>query len=341
MLDEYAEDFGTNLSGQFSDEQRSQLKGSTLPYQNNFAVPDNNTQAQPQYVPNVPPVQPQQNYVPPLNYQQQPVYQPGYQPPYPGYPQYPPQYASAPQQFQAPQSTPQPGARHNRLDNIFPEESKELNELLRNEERAGCLRNVLFVVIALGIIAASFWGSFLIGKKFFMPDNNYSLAKDELPSFLIKKTKNKLKDTIDNARKLTQQTDDLFRPVDSPRDLPANAVPPEIKNKPAFINGEPLNVESAAYPPPLRTTPPVKKSVPVVKKATGPAVYKVIAGVYETKQMAADAALNLRNDGFPNFVFAEGGKYKIQIGAFKSKERALQYIEQAKEYGYNPVLAVK
>ncbi len=320
MLDEYAEDFGTNLSGQFSDAQRSQLKGSPLPYQNfqNYAAPESNSS-----LPN------QQAY-------QQPPYvpAPGYPPVYQPYPGYPPQYV-------APQSAPvapQPAARNNRLDTIFPEESKELNELLRSEERAGCLRNIVFALVALAIIAVSFWGSFLLGKKFFMPADLVS-HKNELPSFLFKQTKSKLHTTLDSARKLTQQTDDLFRAVDISKELPANAVPPEIKNKPAFINGEALHEGATVYVPPVRTTP-AKPVVSTVKK-TMPSTYKEIAGSYETKQMADDAALNLRNDGFPNFIFVENGKYRIQIGAFKSKDRASQYVEQAKEYGYNPVIVAR
>lgn len=325
MLDEYAEDFGTNLSGQFSDVQRSQIKGSPLPYQNppNYAVPENNptvanTNAQ---------IYQQIPYMPPPNYP--PAHQT-----YPGYPQYPPQYAAA----QPVPAAPQVAARNNRLDTIFPEESKELNELLRSEERAGCLRNIIFAIVALAIIAASFWGSFLLGKRFFMPADLVS-HKKELPSFLFKQTKSKLHTTLDSARKLTQQTDDLFRAVDISKELPANAVPPEIKNKPAFINGEALNTEPTVYVPPVKTV--TARPIVQTAKKTLPSTYKVIAGSYETKQMADDVALNLRNDGFPNFIFVENGKYRIQIGAFKSKDRALQYIEQAKEYGYNPVIVAR
>jgi len=317
LLDEYAEDFGTNIASNFSEEQKRQIKGSPLPYQNDY-----NPYSQQPISPPPPPPPPNVN-------------------PYQNYPGYPPNYAQ--QQYTPPVPPVQPA--RSRLDNIFPEESKELNELLRAEDRAGCLKNILFSLLAIGIIAASFWGSFLIGKKFFMPAD-YSGRKNELPSFLLKQTKNKLKDTLDNAKKITQQTDDLFKVVDKPQELPGNILPPEVRNKPVVIGNEvqlsepkPFPGEEKTYVPPVKTTtykPPVKSTV-----AAGTAIYRVIAGTYDTKQIAEDAAVNLRNDGFPNFIYFGDGKYRVQIGAFKSKERATQYMQKAREYGYNSVLSVR
>lgn len=320
MLDEYAEDFGTGLSNEFSEAQRRQIKGSPLPYQNNYIPSDQNIA--------VPPPQPSvQNYPPPQ---------------YNAYPVYPQQPAP---QYIPPQPQNSASQPKNRLDTIFPEESKELNELLRAEERAGCLKNIFFVFLALGIIAVSFWGSFLVGKKFFLP-STYHMQKEELPAFLMKQTKNKLKNTLENAKKITQQSEDLFKVVEAPREVPANVVPPEVKNKPYIIGAEEKLTEPKTFPAaePKPYVAPIKTTVrPPVKKAasSGLALYRVIAGSYDTKQMAEDAAVNLRNDGFPNFIYFGDGKYRIQIGAFKSRERATEYMQKAREYGYNPVISVR
>ncbi|GBR77434.1 protein SPOR superfamily [Candidatus Termititenax dinenymphae] len=107
-------------------------------------------------------------------------------------------------------------------------------------------------------------------------------------------------------------------------------VPPEVQYRPV----EPPKPVVQTPPP----APPRAKPTPV---ATGGTMYRVIVGNFDTKQEAQDIAANIKADGFPVYMYNADGKYRLQIGSFKSKALATSLMNKAGEYGYNAFISIK
>jgi len=105
-------------------------------------------------------------------------------------------------------------------------------------------------------------------------------------------------------------------------------IPPEVQ----YTAPPPFTPPPAASTPPTRTPP---------KPAQTGTMYRVVVGNYQTKQEAADVAVNVRADGFPVYMYQADGKYRLQVGAFKSKARATALLKRASEYGYNAYISIK
>lgn len=326
LLDEYAEDFGINFSEKISEDQQRQIKGNPAAYedlypQGNRPTPppaESNTQWRSQYAE-------QPVNMTPNNYQRSaaPAYNFNEPPPPP-----PPSH---------------PSSMRSNLDGVFKEESKELRDLLKAEQGDGCLKKMFFTLLSIAIIIASFWASFMVGKKIFLPESRQD--KVELPAFLKQRTEAGLRETINTVKKVTG-TDDLFKSVAQPAKQ-ARAVPPEVANlyTPRSSVAEKGSAQSVSQKITVADNSFAKPQPPVVPVPVAasrlPVLYRVIAGAYPNQTQAADAAANLKADGFENFVYKADNQYRIQIGAFKNKESATKYMEKAKEYGYNAVLVVK
>ncbi len=342
MLDEYAEDFGINFSDKIPEDQQRQIKGNPAAYEDVYRQPAESYRPAPARSAPVS-TQWQQPYAEPAAELNQENYQRQY------LPQNEPPVYRQPESYQRPQ-TPgynfnnQPAASmRSKLDGVFKEESKELKELLRAEQGDGCLKKVFFTMLSIAIVVASFWASFMVGKKIFLPESHQE--KVELPAFLKQRTEAGFRETINAVKKVTG-TDDLFKPVAQPIKQ-VKAVPPEVADLYAQRGYTPESKPAASVSSrvpvidvnAVKPQPAVVAAPPVAKRL--PALYRVIAGVYPTQAQAADAAANLKADGFENFIYSADGQYRIQIGAFKNKESATKYMDKAKEYGYNAVLVVK
>jgi cell division septation protein DedD len=325
VLDEYTDEFGTNLESQIPE-----FNGQT-PY------PAPGYQPKPQVAPVQPPPaqQPQPVYQQPIQPQPAPIY---VQTPPPVQPQPPPptppinqnQFFYPPQQpaYQQPGQPvpPLPSTPAARINSVFDEESRELNDIMKAEQNAGCLKNLLFVVICAVVVLGSFWLSYLVGAQFLLPNKN--------PSFSVTKGVNKLKqlkNTLMNSQDIVKD-EKAFTSYAKPP-VPQTIVPPEVQYTPA---APPKPIET---PPPKPTTKPAAK--PQQPAATIGTMYRVVVGSFDTKQEAQDVAENIRADGFPVYMYTADGKYRLQIGAFKSKALATSLMTKATEYGYNAFISIK
>ncbi|GBR76472.1 protein SPOR superfamily [Candidatus Termititenax persephonae] len=323
MLDEYTDDFGTNLESKIP-EFNGQPAAEPPPAEV-YRRP------QPRYQAPAPAYQPSQGFVPPV----QPVYV-APQPTPPQAPQTPqsvfiyqqPPQPAAPQPIFQPaypppaaQSAPPPP----RLDPVFNDNSRELNELLKHEQNAGCLKNTLFVIICFLVVIGSFWLSYLVGARFLLPGRNVS------SSFSVTRGVNKLKRLMSSQDIVKNET--AFGSYTRPP-IQQPVVPPEVRYTPA---APPL--QSSPPPPAPKLAPPARpKAVPA---AQGGTMYRVVVGNFDTKQEAQDVLENIKADGFPVYMYNADGKYRLQIGAFKSKALATALLNKAAEYGYNAFISIK
>ncbi|MBU0580846.1 MAG: SPOR domain-containing protein, partial [Candidatus Margulisbacteria bacterium] len=252
MLDEYKEDFGTGIDD---------LEFDNVP--ENYPQPNSYTSQKPQ------PQAQQDYYAPPLPPQRENYYAPS-RPRIPAFQNVAP--AVDPVHYEQP-----------RYVGYSDAQGPSIGEILRSKEpRLGCLRTLILGGISLIIIAFSFWGSFMLGQKIFMPplkEQFMQSKKDQIPDFLNPSTR---------------------------KTVPFNLPPEEIIPQ----KSEKIYVKSTGLKP--TTTTPVKKYVPKI-------IFRVIAGTFNSKQNAQLTLQQLKDDGFETLIKQTGGKYQIQIGAFSNK----------------------
>lgn len=352
MLDEYAEDFGTGLENHVPDIA-PQPAPTPQPRPRRRSAPNTYTPPKGQSVEQLPlhpeyiPVQPQVN-TPPIYqqyvYQPAPAYPQAQQPiaPQPQQPYYPPQgYA---QGYDAPAM---PEGR-DRVSKIFSEESKELNELLKADERKGCLRNIFFGLTCIAVIVVSFWLSYTIGSQLLMPSDRRAI-KHFIPSTSTMKTGLKA-----SAKSLKEMifVNEVTKPIPTVKRYQVSneprtpVLPPEIMNAPTIVPPEARYREPETKPMAVRKASAVKSTVvnkprPVVAKPTGKQMYRVVVGSFDTKQQAQDVITNIKADGFPVYMYHTPQGYRLQIGAFASKEAAAQVMKKANDDGYNAFISIK
>lgn len=266
MLDEYKEDFGTGIDDlEFDTPQNYQQD-------QNYAQPEARSD---QYA--MPPPQ-QVVYQEPLR---NPYQVPAFQGAGAG-------VAADPVHYDQPQYLAKP-------------ESPSIGDILRAKEpRLGCLRTMILGGISIAIIALSFWGSFILGQKIFMPpvkERFLQTKKEQIPSFLNPDT-----------RQAVPLTPELIVPK----------VPEKI-----FVKSTGLKPKKVAPKPAANKYTPARKSI-----------YRVIAGTFSSKQNAKLALSQLKQDGFSAFIKSSGSKYQVQVGAFSRKNSAQRLLERALSYGY-------
>jgi hypothetical protein len=304
VLDEYTDEFGTDLEGKIPEFNTPAPQGFIPPSPSvpHSARYQTYLQPQPPPPPPAPPVYqyvypPQQPPVPP------PVVQPVYQQPAPAYAPPPP--------------PPVPTAR---INSVFAGESQELNELIKAEENSGCLKNLLFVLICFAVVVGSFGLSYMIGAKFILPGQ-----RNVAPSFSVTRGLSRVKRLMDGSDIIRDER--AFTTYTTPVASRPAVVPPEVRHS----------------SPPVR--PPVAQASPPPRPAARPAetvtMYRVVVGAFDTRQEALDVAVNVRADGFPVYQYRADGKYRLQIGAFRSKALATALMKKAGEYGYNAYISIK
>lgn len=128
-------------------------------------------------------------------------------------------------------------------------------------------------------------------------------------------------------------------PAFTPPDSGSTQTPPEPPKAaaPAPVPATPTKTPAPAAKPAASSKPakpaPVASSPAVAPSAQGAWVLQV--GIHKTSQAAEAAAAKLKAKGFPAYVLnvATGGTglagsyYRVRIGAFASREEALQYGE--------------
>ena len=268
MLDEYKEDFGTGI-----DDLQFDTPQEDYPEPTRQAVQPRGNMRQMPVTPEVP----LEQYPPSRPHYGMPAYQ--------GVPQ-----------VQDPVNYEQP--RYSGYNN-----NQSIGEILRSKEpRLGCLRTLVLGGISLAVIGLSFWGSFLLGQKIFMPPVKEQFMKQkvaDIPDFLNPETRKIVPLPIGEALK--------------------PAEPEKI-----YVRSTGLKKNPSLSPLP-------------VKKTSGTAagtIYRVIAGTFVNKENALLTMQQLKQDGFPAFVRQTGGKYQIQVGAFANRNSAQRLLERTLSFGY-------
>jgi hypothetical protein len=331
MLDEYTDDFGTDLSKHtvirpLANQPQAEAQQQ---YTAQHQIPTEQYQ-QPQQ-----PQQPQYlrqesaapQYQAPI-YQQHVYQQPVFQTPTinPGQPVAPAMPQNIYQPPQQPGVAPQPQGENTRINNVFNEESKELTELLKAEQNGGCLKTSFFIIICIVVVGASFWASFTLGSKVFFPDSK--AIKSMFPS--MPAVAHKVKQALSTADVIKVEAE-FKHDLDAEPSTPI--LPPEVRPQPAEVKPQPL--VQKARPKPLAKA--VRQaSNPTLKKG----MYRVVAGAYTTRKEAADVLANIKADGFPSYIYQADNKFRIQIGAFKTKAAAEELRKKALEYGYNAFVSI-
>ena len=75
------------------------------------------------------------------------------------------------------------------------------------------------------------------------------------------------------------------------------------------------------------------------KKATN--YYRVQTGAFKKKQNAIDLENELKKDGFQTYLIQSDGYYKVQVGAFEVKRNAENLAKQLKGKGYSTYITTK
>jgi len=313
VLDEYTDEFGTDLEGKIPEFNTPAPQGFIPPQSNAYShpMPPQQHVNSPYQAYQPPPIQPPPQPMPPPAppvYQyvyppQQPPVQPVYMPPPP-----------------PPPPQPMPPPAPSRIDSFFAGDSHELNKMIEAEKNSGCLKNLLFVLICLAVVVGSFGLSYMIGAKFILPGQ-----RNPVPSFSVTRGWNKVKNLVGSQDLIK---DEKAFTVSTPPPRPA--LPPEVRYTPPPAPRPPV-------PPPA----PPRPQAPPVQSAARVTMYRVIVGAFDTEQEALDVAANVRADGFPVYRYRADGKYRLQIGAFKSKALATALMKKAGEYGYNAYISIK
>jgi hypothetical protein len=314
MLDEYTDEFSTNLD----KHTIIQPRGIQPEPQ---SQPQFQAQTQPQY-------QQPASYQAPI-YQQHVYQQPVYQTPT-GSTTPPQQPQNIYQPPQDPGSVFQPQGENTRINNVFSEESKELNDLLKAEQGGGCLKTGLFILICILVIGVSFWASFTLGAKVFFPDSH------RLKSFFptIPQVAHKVKQALSASDVIKVETEfkhDLAAEPTTP------ILPPEVRPQPVELKPVVKPHTTTTYKKPKPLAPAIARAANAPLKK---GMYRVVAGAYTTRKEAEDVLANIKADGFQSYVYGADNKYRIQIGAFKTKVAAEELRKKALEYGYNAFVSI-
>lgn len=70
----------------------------------------------------------------------------------------------------------------------------------------------------------------------------------------------------------------------------------------------------------------------------GPEYYQVQVASYRERQNADDLLRQLQEQGFPAFLLADDGIYKVRVGAYLNLDNAARMEQTLRSYGYNTYL---
>jgi N-acetylmuramoyl-L-alanine amidase len=87
---------------------------------------------------------------------------------------------------------------------------------------------------------------------------------------------------------------------------------------------------------------PVGRPTPAATpRAVGPqpgaagALYVVQVGAFASREHALERAQALRQEGFSPYIVREGGLYKVRVGAFRDRTRADDLAARVRARGYD------
>lgn len=69
-------------------------------------------------------------------------------------------------------------------------------------------------------------------------------------------------------------------------------------------------------------------------------LYRVQVGAFKSPERANQLLARLQSQGFPGFVFFQDGYYKVQVGAYANLENAIRQEQTLRNWGYNTYIAM-
>lgn len=202
-------------------------------------------------------------------------------------------------------------------DNNFSPDSSEVdypNQLrpsLKGNWFFSALKNLIVFVMLVGVVGASFWLSFQLGKRFFLPVKRVAEKRIEID---IPEPPPSLK-----AMQKLQELMDSDGASGEPGYLPPSTVKPRT---PVARN--------------LVTTK--KKSIVASKTSASGSYFKVQAGLFADKDSARQLADRLIASGIEAFIRPTASGWRVQAGAFRLKEQALSAQAKLQSRGFESTI---
>jgi cell division septation protein DedD len=206
------------------------------------------------------------------------------------------------------------------------DESRDVGRDLRRSEGGDFIKNFFVGILLVAIVIGSFWVSFLIGKKVLVP------PVKNLPTF---------ESTQQAPKAISKNELESAMPVQEEAPISEREIK-EVEVKASLPRPIAPIIKRTTVTTYRQAEIPVKTSIPKTTKTTVARTgtfYKVIVGNYgtiaETKQVTAA----LRVSGFQTYAKkTTTGYYRIQAGAFDTREKALPLVGKLKAKGFNPTI---
>ncbi len=205
---------------------------------------------------------------------------------------------------------------------------------IRRSEGGDFLKNIFIGLLLVGIVVGSFWVSFLIGKKVLVPPIK-NLPAYEMPS-LAPKAVSRME--MEKAAPVREES------VFSEKEIKATEVKAGLP-KPVSASKvmAAKKLASKEYSKTTAAKPVVKPAVKTpAAKTTGGSAYKVIVGEDRTGSEANVLIKSLKANGYQSYVKKmASGLYRVQVGAFDSREKASPLVVDLKRKGFTPTVIVE
>ena len=163
------------------------------------------------------------------------------------------------------------------------------------------LKNSLVFLVLAGVVVASFWVSFQLGKNILLP---------------TKKSPDKITAAIPEpppSIKALQKLQAIMSKEAAGKKVQA------AKPAPKMVKRTEAAVKSKPAPKPVQIK---KQKVAKVNAVSGKHYYKLQAGLFADKTEANSLAGQLRDKGIDVFVKKVGRKWRVQVGAYRTKKMA-------------------
>jgi hypothetical protein len=209
---------------------------------------------------------------------------------------------------------------------------------IRRSDGGDFIKNFFVGILLVVIVVGSFWASFLIGKKVLVPPiKNFPSLETPEPKALSNSDMEKAAPLSEEPAveekeiKEVQVKAGIPKPVSLKKVLTAKKIRPSESGKLAAVK---KTVKSPKAVPP--------KTVNVqAAKTKGAKFYKVIVGTFKTGDEAASFVRSLKEKGFTAYVKVLSGLYRVQTGAFDSREKANPLVAKLESKGIIPSVIVE
>lgn len=124
---------------------------------------------------------------------------------------------------------------------------------------------------------------------------------------------------------------------------PASETPTAATLSTSAPTASPAGIQATAQatptPLPTRTPRPAPTSVATPAATAVPKmVYRVQVGAYTSRESAQQAVGQLAEKGYTAQISEENGRYRVQLGVFEDQDRALSLAEEVTQQGYEVVV---